>query len=114
MHRFYEKRDNQPVSMIYENPTNLDSFAKFRDQIRKTTEEQKRERNSRNQGQPAGRQTSYLPKPISLLGASTMGSPIKLTEDDLDRLNNLYEGGQGLQGFTQKPSQNVSALPVSF
>lgn len=31
MQRFFEKRDNQPVSMIYDNPTNLDSFAKFRD-----------------------------------------------------------------------------------
>lgn len=39
MHRIFEKRDNQPVSMIYDNPTS-ESFTKFRDMIRKSSEEQ--------------------------------------------------------------------------
>lgn len=114
MHRFFEKKDNQPVSMIYENPTNPDNFSKFREQIRRTTEEQKRERiANKGQGKNAGRPASLVPKQISLLGPSTMGSPVKFSGDELGRLNSLYDVTQGAQVGPQKLSQaNFSMLPV--
>jgi hypothetical protein len=72
MYRVFEKRDNMNVSMIYDNPTLQDGFVKFREQIRKNTEEQKRERlNNRDK---AATTLRSLQKPISLFGPSIMSA----------------------------------------
>lgn len=86
MHRIFEKRDNQPVSMIYDNPTS-ESFTKFRDMIRKSSEEQMNKyRNQKSQGYSSkyNMPSGMIKRPRSLIGASTMGSPVKISPEEIN------------------------------
>ena len=92
MQRIFEKKDTQPVSMIYDNPTS-ESFTKFRDMIRKSTEEQHKHKNSKKSGYGSKYNIppSMIKKRRSLIGASTMGSPVKLAPDEINKLNNYSD-----------------------
>lgn len=80
--------------MIYDNPTS-ESFTKFRDMIRKSTEEKylKPQKNSKKGGysNKYSHPRSMLNRPRSLIGASTMGSPVKLAPDEINKLNNYSD-----------------------
>ena len=88
MQRLFEKRDNQPVSMIYDNPTS-ESFTKFREKIRRSSHKQMQKfRNSKKSGYANTYKTaSMMNRPMSLIGASTMGSPVKTSPSNINKLN---------------------------
>jgi hypothetical protein len=91
MQRLFEKRDNQPVSMIYDNPTS-ESFTKFREKIRRSMEEQmSKYRNSKKPGYSKKYNPTMMKRPRSLIGASTMGSPVKISPDEINKLNNYSD-----------------------
>lgn len=90
MQRIYEKKDYQPVSMIYDNPTS-ESFNKFRDMFRKSAEDISQKVKSSKKGSYASKYNiphSMVKRPRSLIGASTMGSPVKISPDEIQKLNN--------------------------
>jgi hypothetical protein len=80
--------------MIYDNPTS-ESFTKFRDMIRKSTEDKLMK--SHKQSKKSGYSSKYnhphsmIKRPRSLIGASTMGSPVKLAPDEINKLNNYSD-----------------------
>ena len=86
MYRLYEKRDNQPVSMIFENPKSGESFTQFIEMIKKSSTEKilkskgnrKDSRYIASYNMYSGGEGGGARRPKSLIGASTMGSPKKL------------------------------------
>ena len=103
MYRLFDKRDNMTVSMIQDNPTLQDGFVKFREQIRKNTEEQKRERqNNRGKGPTIVRNS--LQKPVSLFGPCIM-SATKSTSDASNLPSSFYDPSQVMP--SQKHQQNL-------
>lgn len=93
MQRIFEKKDNQPVSMIYDNPTS-ESFTKFRDMIRKSCEDQQKNSKNSKKGSYSSKYNhphSMVKRPRSLIGASTMGSPVKLAPDEINKLNSYSD-----------------------
>lgn len=93
MYRLYEKRDNQPVSMIYDHPK-MESFTSFREMIRKSMREKylssKKTRNikgSKYSTSSLSLSNQGMKRPKSLIGASTMGSPKKKSLEELNSFN---------------------------
>lgn len=116
MHRIYEKRDNQPVSMIYDNPTS-ESFTKFRELIRKSSEEQMKNLAPKKSGftNKYNVPTSIMQRAHSLIGASTMGSPVKMSKDEISKLNSYSENIQAnnsIKAATQLQHIMLVSLPI--
>jgi hypothetical protein len=81
--------------MIYDNPTS-ESFTKFRELIRKSSEEQMKNLAPKKSGftNKYNVPTSIMQRAHSLIGASTMGSPVKMSKDEISKLNSYSENIQ--------------------
>ena len=113
MYRLYEKRDNQPVSMIFENPKSGESFTQFREMIKKSSRgEILQSKLYKKPNNYPGSSYMYndgegntIQRPKSLIGASTMGSPSK--SRNINKRNSNWSGKTGKNKNISSSMSNI-------